>query len=107
MSGRRCGWCRAKATLLCDEPLALAPGVKLSLEDDIPTCDAPLCADCVVQVGITFACGIGGHVDSVDRCPVHAPGAPGRLRPSRPSGLRVVAGDGGAGVQGDLFGGAS
>ncbi len=80
--------CGNRATHLCDTeveaPLSVEEVLRRIRAGDFAaarapaTCDAPLCADCRVQVGNIFACSRGGRkpgcaVESVDRCPTHAP----------------------------------
>lgn len=64
--------CGEPAEFLCDHELPLMPDKVYRLSEGSRTCDTPLCDDCRNQVGVFFACGPGGWVDSVDLCEPHA-----------------------------------
>lgn len=78
----RCA-CGKVAKFLCDalvdKPRDVALQEILAGESGV-TCDRPLCEGCRVEVGVTFACGAGGGIDSMDRCPEHSPYAGKLLR---------------------------
>lgn len=92
-----CAFCDNHATLLCDYTIGgpisgweicsgeqahkvgrLNEWVKgiglpyISVDDELFTCDAPICESCAKQVGVHFACGRDVcYAETVDRCPAH------------------------------------
>lgn len=79
MSRRPSCACGKRAEFLCDELVPITAERRLAAlrkqEEPSGTCDRPLCRSCRVQVGVTFYCGRrpAAGVESVDRCPEHAP----------------------------------
>lgn len=53
-----CFYCGEEATLLCDGLLGWR----------MLTCDRPLCENCASQVGVTFASGDDGYMETIDHC---------------------------------------
>ena len=73
----QCAFCENESEYLCDFELGWSEWKSdgdrrvLSLEGEPITCDAPMCKECKLKVGIIFDASGCGTIETIDYCPIH------------------------------------